>query len=121
MSSLPEQGGTSPQVAVVVASAGEPAMLGACLDALREQSAAWQAEVVVARAGSGADVEVLARRWPFARFIACPAGTSAAQLRAAGMRESNGDIVALVDDGYVPAGDWLGRLVSGYRAQAAHA
>jgi hypothetical protein len=114
-----QAGSPAPTLSVVVASSGDRARLESCLEALREASAAWLAELIVTLRADAAEVNALAARHPQARFLTCPPGASVAELRAAGMRAAGGDIVALVEDGNVPAGDWLGGLVSGYRQRSA--
>ena len=101
----------APTISVVVASCRERHLLEACLEALLPQCHQVGAEVVVARAAAASQVEDLIRAYPGVRFVAVPGDTAIPQLRAAGMAEADGDIVALTEDHCVVAPDWLPELV----------
>lgn len=108
----------SPRLSVVVASFRERRLLDECLGSVLPQCAQWGAELVVARAGSAADVRAVAEGYPGARVVACAAGSTVPELRAAGLRAASGDIVALTEDHCIAAEGWLAELLSGYRAGA---
>jgi glycosyltransferase involved in cell wall biosynthesis len=105
----------APAVSVVVASFREERLLDACLASLRGQCAQWAAELIVARAGTTAEVAALAARHAGVRFVPAPPRATVPELRAAGMRAAGGDIVALTEDHCVATADWLTELLSGTR------
>jgi len=82
-------------------------VLEACLDALLPQCRQVRAEVVVARAGVLGD---LPRAYPTVRFVAASRDATIPELRAAGMAEAEGDIVALTEDHRIPVVGWLTTL-----------
>ncbi len=108
----------APRLSVVVASFREERLLAACLESLRAQCEEWNAELIVARAGAADEVELLAGRMAVGRFVACAPDTKIPQLRAAGMRASRGDIVAVTEDHCVASPDWLAQLAGGNRPHA---
>ena len=87
-----------PTFSVVIASKEARRELEAHLHALLPQCQGLDAEIVVARAGEGLELQSLRSNYPTVRFLSLPRGTSAAELRAAGMAEADGDIVTFLDD-----------------------
>ncbi|MGH7553270.1 MAG: FAD-dependent oxidoreductase, partial [Longimicrobiales bacterium] len=71
--------------------------LEAKLPALAAECGAIGAELVVARAEDAAEAEMLRSSHESVRFVACPQGSSAMDLRSAGMAEAEGDIVTILD------------------------
>lgn len=90
--------GSTPLVSVVVASNGDSQRLASCLRTIVDECARTRAEVVVARAAMGSDIDTFVRSYPTVGFVEGPATASIAQLRAIGMREAAGDIVVFVED-----------------------
>lgn len=99
--------GSVPLVSVVVASNGDWRLLQRCLASLVEPCLRLRAEVVVARAGVGPEIDTLARMYPTVGFVEGEPAASIAQLRALGMREATGDIVVLTEDDVTPDVQWL--------------
>ena len=115
--------GAKPTVTVVVASKGDRSSLERCLAALVPQCSRFGAEVIVARAGAGPEVASLGRAMPQIRFILAPSDSDIDQLRALGMVEADGDIVALTDDRVCVGADWgvvLEQMASEGRAAEPH-
>lgn len=90
--------GSTPLVSVVVASNGDSQRLASCLPTIVDECARARAEVVVARAAVGPDIDAFVRSYPTVGFVEGPSSASIAQLRAIGMREASGDIVVFVED-----------------------
>jgi hypothetical protein len=90
--------GSLPLVSVVVASNHDWQVLQRCLAGVVDHCARVRAEVVVARAAVGSDIDTLARMYPTVGFVEAPATASMSQLRAIGMREATGDVVVFVED-----------------------
>jgi GT2 family glycosyltransferase len=97
---------------VVVASCRPRALLDACLAALVPQCARHHAPLVVARAGSDADLATLRQHWPDVRFLPAPAGSTIPELRGIGLAEAAGALVAVTEDHCIPGPDWLARLAA---------
>lgn len=98
---------SSPSVSVVVAAWRDSAGLEACLQALagqRDQTL----EVLVP--GNGEAPEEILVRFPWARWLAAPAGDLTPRLWARGIAAARGDLVALTTAHFVAAPDWIERL-----------
>ena len=106
--------GDAPTVSVVVASCREVWLLEACLRSLLPQCRAHGAELIVARAGTSSQTDVLARQFPTVQFVRAGLQESIPRLRALGMAEATGDIVALTEDHCIASEDWLPQLVRGH-------
>ena len=102
--------GSAPTVSVVVASNRDKALLHACLGSLLGQCQRLKAELLVARAGNAADVSALGKTYPSVRFITAPADASIPQLRALGMAQASGDVVALTEDHCIADENWVETL-----------
>jgi GT2 family glycosyltransferase len=102
--------GTAPTVSVVVASNRDKALLHACLGSLLGQCQRINAELLVARAGAPADVSALAKTYPSVRFVNAPVDASIPQLRAIGMAQASGDVVALTEDHCIADQNWVEAL-----------
>ena len=86
-------------------------MLEACLGSLHSQCHEHGAEILVARAYNGSEINELAERYPFARFVAAPTHSTIPQLRADGMAAAEGNMIALTEDHCVVASDWIAQLL----------
>ena len=102
--------GSSPTISVVVASNRDKALLNACLGSLLGQCQRMNAELLVARAGTAADVSSLGKTYPSVRFVAAPPDASIPQLRAIGMAQAAGDVVALTEDHCIADDHWVETL-----------
>ena len=102
--------GSTPTVSVVVASNRDKALLQACLGSLLGQCQRLNAELLVARAGSSSDLGALTKTYPSVRFIAAPVESTIPQLRALGMAQASGDVVALTEDHCIADENWVEAL-----------
>lgn len=107
--------GSAPTVSVVVASNRDKTLLHACLGSLLGQCQRLNAELLVARAGAAAEVSALGKTYPSVRFIAAPLDASIPRLRAIGMAQATGDVVALTEDHCIADENWVETLT-----QSAH-
>ena len=110
--------GSNPTVSVVVASNRDKTLLHACLGSLLGQCQRLNAELLVARAGSAPDVAALAKTYPGVRFVTAPAEASIPQLRAVGMAQASGDVVALTEDHCVADANWVEALTQSANSDA---
>lgn len=102
-------------MSVVVASNRDKALLKACLGSLLGQCQRLNAELLVARAGTSTEVASLAKTYPSVRFVTASADASIPQLRAIGMAQASGDVVALTEDHCIADENWVEALT-----QSAH-
>ena len=105
--------GDKPVVSVVVASSRGVDVLAACLASLERQCREHQAEIVVASARRGSEIELLGERHPAIRWVTAEPHSDITQLRALGFAEARGDIVALTEDHDVVGPEWLGQRLRG--------
>jgi hypothetical protein len=105
--------GDKPAVSVVVASCRDADALAACLASLERQCRDHQAEIVVARGVQGSEGDWLRQRYPAVRWVTAGYPADIAQLRALGLSEARGDIVALTEDHDVVSPDWLSQRLRG--------
>jgi len=110
--------GTAPTVSVVIASNRDKTLLHACIGSLLGQCQRLNAELLVARAGSAGDVTALAKTYPSVRFIAAPPDAPIPQLRAIGMSQASGDVVALTEDHCIADDNWVEALTNSANADA---
>ncbi|MEO8560561.1 MAG: glycosyltransferase [bacterium] len=103
----------TPHLSVVVASNGTGATVDRCLRSLLDQVERTRAELIVARASDRDETDDLMRNFPSVRFVAAQQDTPMIELRAAGMRESTGDVVIVMEDGCVPGSRWLEQVSVG--------
>ena len=108
---LARQNSDSPAISVVVASNRPRALLDACLASLLPQCERASAELIVARAGTAAELHELRTAMPDVCFVAAPPSATIPQLRGLGMAESTGDIVALTEDHCVADDAWVETLL----------
>lgn len=96
-------------VSVVVASGAGGEFLFRCLASLRAPPTAEPAEVIVVDRVGGATAERIARECPWVRLIrASGAGRpSVPELRAIGVREAKGAIVAILEEHCVAPPGWI--------------
>jgi hypothetical protein len=99
----------------VIASNRDKALLHACLGSLLGQCQRLSAELLVARAAAASDVASLAKTYPSVRFVTAPTDASIPQLRAIGMAQASGDVVALTEDHCIADENWVEALM-----QSAH-
>ena len=97
-----------PDVSVVVASFSGEAVLRHCLESLEPQAAG--AEVIVATDVEASGISRLEARYPGFRFLRAPRGTSVFRLRALGIDQARGRLVALTEDHCTAAPGWLDAL-----------
>ncbi len=111
-----KQGEPDVRLSIVVAATHPWPEIGVCVEALYEQACAVNAEIIIVdRCGHGLP-EDAATRFPAIRWLKRP-NLSIYQLRAGGLQESRGEIVAITEDHCRPAPDWCRRILE---AHAAH-
>jgi hypothetical protein len=97
---------------VVIAASNGTELLRESLLALTEQAVAVGAEVIVARNFDADGGALLKRDFPFVVDLALDPSTTVPSLRAAGIRQSTGAIVALLEDHCTTAPGWCGAILA---------
>jgi hypothetical protein len=104
-------------LSVVVVTVESAARLRTCLDALARQHAAPEMEILVPWDGSHGESVSLSLEFPGVRFLPLPGPKlTFAQLRARGIAQARGEIVAITEDHFTPAPDWCCQVVDAHRA-----
>jgi GT2 family glycosyltransferase len=97
------------ELSVVVPSRDRPLRLRWLLNALAEQEAGFQWEVIVAHNSRGPETEALLREHdlPQLRHLRLPDGLGPAALRNAAWREARAPVIVFTDDDCRPPAGWL--------------
>lgn len=97
-------------VSVIIPTYNGERRIGRCLDALTDQTAGRDAEIIVVDDGSTDNTVAAVRQCPGVKVISQPnAGPAAARNR--GAREATGDIILFTDDDCEPAPGWLDAML----------
>lgn len=97
------------KISVVIASGAGGDFLFRCLDSLREQVAAESAEVIVADRCGGATQSRLEKEYPFVTTVRTDLDhrPSVPELRLLGVKQAQGDIIAVIEEHCVAPPHWL--------------
>lgn len=96
----------TPELSVVIAAASGREHLAECLEGLRRQEDHVAAEVIVVMAEASDLAEFVRHEYPHVRRLALGRDPSVPRLRAAGIREARGGIVAITEDHCIPTPTW---------------
>ena len=97
-------------VSIIIPTFNGARRIGNCLDALQDQAAARNAEILVVDDGSTDSIAEVIRRYSQVRLITqTNAGPAAARNR--GAAEARGSIILFTDDDCVPTADWLDEML----------
>jgi glycosyltransferase involved in cell wall biosynthesis len=107
-----------PKISVVIASVNGAAHLDECLRALESQTLKDEAEVIVAdRCGAGIG-ETIRERNLNLKLFNFPLETTIPQLRALGMKRSQGAIIALTEDHCLAPPCWYERILRAHETRS---
>lgn len=105
----------APAISVIVVSAGG-GEIGECLASLHRQQGDIDAEVVVVDAGGRLDSTQVAQQFPNTMVLRADGGRTIPALRAAALRRTRGDIVAVMNEYCVADPRWYEEMVGAHRA-----
>jgi GT2 family glycosyltransferase len=103
-------------LSVIIASVNGPPMIDECLAALAAQRGGVDAEVIVADVMGGETVRLIETKFPWVRLVTFTDRRTIPQLRAAGLAQSRGEIIAIIEDHCVAADHWFEEMVRAHRA-----
>jgi GT2 family glycosyltransferase len=107
-----------PKISVVIASVNGAGHLDECLRSLERQTLKDQAEVIVAdRCGAGI-AETIGSRNLNAKLLNFPQEATIPQLRALGMKHSQGAIITLTEDHCLAPPYWYERILRAHEARS---
>jgi phosphoribosylcarboxyaminoimidazole (NCAIR) mutase len=108
----------APDISVVVPSVNGWSDLEGCLAALFAQENGVGVEVLVADRLGSTLRELVRERFPRARVLEAPAGTSIPRLRAMAFAAARAPVVGVVEDHVLVPGDWASRMLAAHREGA---
>jgi hypothetical protein len=103
-----------PRLSVVVVVLGGRRYIPRCLEALMRQTGVQDLEILVPCDDRITDAPVLQQQFPSVKFPRAARYRTYAELRALGVRESRGAIVALTEDHCAPDPDWCVRILEAH-------
>lgn len=112
--------GSTPTFSVVIVSRGDFAALESCVERLCGPCCRFGAELVIVAPLPEAEVALLRERLPDARIVVAPADLGENELRALGIHEAGGDIVAFTEDCDARGEEWLSVLERRARSDGAY-
>ena len=101
---------------VVVILTGRIDCLARCLAALTRRRCASAPEIIVPCDESVGDLSILGEEFPEVEFLRVKGIRTYAELRAMGVRESQGRIVALTEDHCIASPDWGAQILRAHEA-----
>lgn len=107
-----------PYLSVIVAAHNGERELLSCLSALKRQSSfdkSVQCEVIIVGYLINEIKDTIRSKYPEVKLLQTPAPLSVPALRSIGIKASNGDIIALLEDHCVPAEDWIQSVVNNHQ------
>jgi glycosyltransferase involved in cell wall biosynthesis len=106
-----------PSISVVIPSLGGLDSLDACLDALAQQTLSSEAEVIVVDCGVAGIEDLVHSRYPQTKLLSFTEPKSIPEMRALGLKHSQGAIVTITEDHCVPESHWFERILSAHKAR----
>jgi glycosyltransferase involved in cell wall biosynthesis len=101
-------------LSIIIPTFNGGSRIGNCLDALLQQTAGRNAEILVVNDGSTDNTAEVVRNYPSVRLITqLNAGPATARNR--GAQEATGRILLFTDDDCVPMPEWLGAMLEPFR------
>jgi len=103
------------ELSVVVAAWNTPALLERCLTSLQEQCKTDNIEIIVVCNYDGGAREMIRTQFPSVKHLNCPESTTVPDLRAQGILQSTGEVVALLEDHCFVHKDWCAEIKKAHR------
>lgn len=100
------------QLSVVIASIVGAPFIDECLESLEKEARELGAEVIVVACGTTGYAERIRRKFPWTRVIHRESRLTVPELRRLGVTEASGEMVAIIEEHCLAAGDWLHKLTA---------
>jgi glycosyltransferase involved in cell wall biosynthesis len=104
-------------ISIVIPTFNGSSRIGNCLDALLDQVAGRNVEILVIDDGSTDDTAVVVGRYPKVRLLT-QANSGPATARNLGASEARGAIILFTDDDCVPMPNWLSAMLAPFKDSA---
>jgi glycosyltransferase involved in cell wall biosynthesis len=108
-----------PSISVVIASHNARSSVEKCLGALVSQCPEQGLEIVVVDNSTDGTAEIIQGRFPDLKLIEIPPSELVPTLWSEGIRQSTGKIVAITTAHFVPASDWVDRILEAHETPVA--
>ena len=102
------------RLSVVIAASNNASLLMQCLSSVEKQIDAHGAEVIVASNYDEEVQDMIRRRFPQVKYLACPPGKTVPELRVEGIAHAAGDIIALAEDHCIFDEDWVAEIMKAH-------
>jgi glycosyltransferase involved in cell wall biosynthesis len=96
-----------PSVSVVIASLVGAPFVDECLVSLEKQARECKAEVIVVACGDAAYAERIRRKFSWVQVLHRSTRETIPELRRRGVKQAQGDIIAIIEEHCLAAPDWL--------------
>lgn len=101
----------TPKLSVVVASQNARHSVGNCLRALEKQRNNGNIEIVVVDNSTDTTRKIIEREFPFVKLVEASTEKLIPELWGIGIKESDGEVVALTTSHFVAAKDWTSEIL----------
>jgi len=105
---------TLPQISVVIACVNGLPSIAECLDALRKQQGDVAAEIIVVNCCQDGTADLIRRKYPDVRLLHLAERLGIPELRAMGMAQARGEIIAITEDHCLAAEDWFREILKAH-------
>jgi len=102
------------KTSIVIASKVGAPFIDQCLDSVRPQARALDAEVIVVAAGAAAHAARLAADYPWARIVHAPELRKVPALRRRGVEEATGEFIAVIEEHCSADESWLAKALEAH-------
>ncbi len=109
---------TKASLSVVVGSRDARESVARCLDELQSQLNGRAVEVIVVDNSVDGTAEIVASQFPHVKLLRCSRQMLMPELWEAGIRQSSGEVVALITSHFVPAQDWVEKILEAHASPA---
>jgi GT2 family glycosyltransferase len=105
------------KLSVVIASVNGSPIIRECLESLRQQPKSEELEVIVAHRCTDRVSEAIRRDFPWVTLIDAPGATTIPELRALAVRDSSGEVVAVLEDHCLVTKDWARQMIEAHQGE----
>ncbi len=109
------------EISVIIATRRQNDLLISCLSTLSNQAGETDAELLVVQTLSAPVAPSITQAFPAVNFITCAANTSLAEMKAIGIRQARGNVIALTQPHCIPSNNWLRMHINAHRQLQASA
>lgn len=106
-----------PALSVIIASVNGLPAIDECLTALSKQRGELAAEIVVVDCCRNGTAEHIKKSFPHVRLLQTNERLGIPEMRAMGMAQATGDIIAVIEDHCIVSDNWLEEMLKAHQSQ----